>query len=157
MAKDYNKLKMENDRIKKNLYEKSLEMDNLKITIKSFDSKEREYEKKIIGLQNEINRYKEENRHEIFKREIKALRKTINEYKARTAMLQGKLDLANKQIDKYIFDDATQYIKEQDKLIKALRTEIQGNKLTILQLKNTISMYDTDVRSMTISRLLRLG
>jgi predicted nucleic acid-binding Zn-ribbon protein len=50
MAKDYNKLKMENDRIKKNLYEKSLEMDNLKITIKSFDSKEREYEKKIIGV-----------------------------------------------------------------------------------------------------------
>jgi len=69
-------------------------------------------------------------------------------------MLQGKLDLANKQIDKYTFDDATQYIKEQDKLIKALHTEIQGNKLTILQLKNTISMYDTDVRSMTISRLL---
>ena len=61
MAKDYNKLKMQNDRIKKTLYEKSLEMNKLKAAIKSFENKEKGYEKKIHELQNEIKRYEEEN------------------------------------------------------------------------------------------------
>jgi len=154
MAKDYNKLKMENDRIKKTLYDKSLEMNKLKAAIKSFENKEKEYEKKIHELQNEIKRYEEENSPEIYKREIGALRHKLNEYKAKTVRLEEKLNQAKKKNDKYTFDDVTQHIKGQNKHINNLRMEIEGNKNTIMQLKNILSMYETDVRKMTIASLL---
>ena len=154
MAKDYNKLKMQNDRIKKTLYEKSLEMNKLKAAIKSFENKEKEYEKKIHELQNEIKRYEEENSPEIYKREIGALRHKLNEYKGKTVRLEEKLNQAKKKNDKYIFDDVTQHIKDQNKHINNLRMEIEGNKNTIMQLKNILSMYETDVRKMTIASLL---
>ena len=154
MAKDYNKLKMQNDRIKKTLYEKSLEMNKLKAAIKSFENKEKEYEKKILELQKEIKRYEEENSPEIYKREIGALRHKLNEYKGKTVRLEEKLNQAKKKNDKYIFDDVTQHIKDQNKHINNLRMEIEGNKNTIMQLKNILSMYETDVRKMTIASLL---
>jgi len=154
MAKDYNKLKMQNDRIKKTLYEKSLEMNKLKAAIKSFENKEKGYEKKIHELQNEIKRYEEENSPEIYKREIGALRHKLNEYKGKTVRLEEKLNQAKKKNDKYIFDDVTQHIKDQNKHINNLRMEIEGNKNTIMQLKNILSMYETDVRKMTIASLL---
>ena len=154
MAKDYNKLKMQNDRIKKTLYEKSLEMNKLKAAIKSFENKEKGYEKKIHELQNEIKRYEEENSPEIYKREIGALRHKLNEYKGKTVRLEEKLNQAKKKNDKYIFDDVTQHIKDQNKYINNLRMEIEGNKNTIMQLKNILSMYETDVRKMTIASLL---
>lgn len=49
MAKDNNKLKMENDRLRKNLYEKSHEMDKQRITIKLLENKEKEFEKKLLS------------------------------------------------------------------------------------------------------------
>ena len=154
MAKDYNKLKMQNDRIKKTLYEKSLEMNKLKAAIKSFENKEKEYEKKILELQKEIKRYEEENSPEIYKREIAELRHKLNEYKVKTVRLEEKLNQAKKKNDKYTFDDVTQHIKGQNKHINNLRMEIEGNKNTIMQLKNILSMYETDVRKMTIASLL---
>jgi len=105
MAKDYNKLKMQNDRIKKTLYEKSLEMNKLKAAIKSFENKEKGYEKKIHELQNEIKRYEEENSPEIYKREIGALRHKLNEYKGKTVRLEEKLNQAKKKNDKYTSAD----------------------------------------------------
>ena len=154
MAKDNNKLKMENDRLRKNLYEKSLEMDKQRITIKLFENKEKEFEKKVIELQNEITRYKEENSPETYHKEIEALRNIIKKYRAKTARLEVKLAQIKKEKDKYTIDNTTQHIKDQDEYISILRKEIEGNKATILQLKGTLFLYETDVRKMTIASLL---
>jgi len=72
----------------------------------------------------------------------------------KTVRLEEKLNQAKKKNDKYTFDDVTQHIKGQNKHINNLRMEIEGNKNTIMQLKNILSMYETDVRKMTIASLL---